>query len=254
MYRLYAHQGQSAASREQASRARACREVNVFLQGAPQPDLFIGIVLGERYEIALKHILGFGTQHISQPAGHARTKIQAERPEDDGHASGHVFAAVLADTFHYGERTAVSDSETFAASGGDKELAGRGTVEHGVAGKHVTAPRGGEPRGDGDSPARQSFSDVVVGFAFEFERNPLGKKSTEALTRRAMKFLADFTIDRVAVLAPAHQFPAQTGANAAIGVLNRLGLILQGQRSIEMNRIFKRHDVKAGLLLGSHSI
>src|SRR6267143_3129494 len=126
--------------RKQASRARAGREVNVFLQGAPQPVLFLGIEFGERHEIAVEHILGFGAQHISQPAGHAGTEIQAEGPENEGHAAGHVLASMLADPFHYGKCAAVSDSETLSAASGNKELARCGTVEHGVAGQDVTTP------------------------------------------------------------------------------------------------------------------
>ncbi len=140
MHRLDAHQRQPTAPREQASRARACREVNVLLESAPQPDLFLGNEFGERHEIAVENILGFGTQDVSQPASHARTEIQAEGPEDDGHAAGHVFTTVLADTFHHGKRAAVSDRETFPAAAGNKELAGRRAIEHGVSGKNVAAP------------------------------------------------------------------------------------------------------------------
>src|SRR6266704_1180792 len=254
MHRLHAHQRQGPPPRKQATRARARREVNVFLQGAPQPALFVGIRFDECYEIAVKHILCLGTQHISQAAGHAGTEIQAERPENDGYAAGHVLATVLADTFHYGKRTAVSDSETLTAAAGNEELARSSTVEQGVAGKHVPAPRSSEPGGDGDGSTGQSLPDVVVGFALELEGYSLGKKGTEALARSAMKFLGDLGIDRVAVLAAAHQFAAQARANAAIRVLNRLGLILEGQRSIEMDRIFQRRDVDAGLLLGGNAI
>src|SRR6266852_6092998 len=116
------------------------REVNVFLESAPQPVLFLGIEVSERHEITVQDILSLGKQHVSQPAGHAGTEIQAERPEDDGHAAGHVFTTVLADTFHYGKRTAVSDRETFPAAAGNKELAGRRAIEHGVSGKNVAAP------------------------------------------------------------------------------------------------------------------
>src|SRR6266852_9199419 len=140
MHRLDAHQRQPTAPREQASRARACREVNVLFESAPQPNLLFGNEFGERHEIAVENILGFGTQHISQPAGHARTEIQAERPQDDGHAAGHVFTTVLADTLHYSKRTTVSDSETLPTAAGNEELAGRRAIEHRVAGKHVAAP------------------------------------------------------------------------------------------------------------------
>src|SRR5712664_2694831 len=192
--------------------------MNVFLEGAPQPVLFIGIDFGERHEIAVKHILGFGAQHIGQPAGHARTEIEAERPENDGHAAGHVLASMLADPFHYGKRTAVSDCETLPAPAGNKELARRRAVEHGVAGKNVTAPGSSKPSGDGDGPAGKSFADVVVSFALELESYSFGKKSTEALAGGAMKFLANFSMNGVAVLAAAHEFAAQARANAAIRI------------------------------------
>src|SRR5260370_37056329 len=69
-----------------------------------------------------------------------------------------------------------------------------------------------------------------------------------------MEFLADFSIGGVAVFAPANQFSAEASAHTAIGVPNRLGLLLHGPRSIEMNRIFQRRDVEAGLLLRRSSI
>src|SRR5713226_6783191 len=114
--------------------------MNVLLQGTAQPVLFLGSNFGEHHEFAVQHILGFGTQHISQPTGHAGTQIQAERPEDYRNAAGHVLATVLADALDYSKRTAVSDSETLAGSAGNKELARRGAVKHGIAGKNVTAP------------------------------------------------------------------------------------------------------------------
>src|SRR5260370_460664 len=197
----FAHLQRTASGRLSGRHARTRREMNVFLQGAPQPVLFTGIDFGECHEIAVKHILGFGTQHISEAAGHARTEIQAERPENDGHAAGHVLASVLADTFHYGKRATVADSETLPAAAGNKKLAGRRALQHGVAGKNVTAPGSSKPRGAGHGPAGESFADVVVGFALELERNSLGKKSAEALTGGPMKFLANFSMDGVPALA-----------------------------------------------------
>src|SRR5258708_35451942 len=103
MHGLHANQRQSPSPREQASGARTRREVNVLLQGAPQPLLFLGIEFGEGHEIAMKHILGFGTQHISKPAGHAETEIKAEEPKNNDHAAGHVLASMLTDAIHHAE-------------------------------------------------------------------------------------------------------------------------------------------------------
>ena len=231
---LHAHQLQSSPSREQASRARTCREVNVLLQGEAQPGFLIRIDFDESHEIAVKHIVGLSAQDIRQPAGHAGAEIQAERPEDDGYAGGHVLATVLADALDYGKRTAVPDSEALSGTASNKKLARGSAIENGVAGKNVTAPRSGEPRGDGDGSAGETLSDIVVGFALELEGDALGKKCAEALARRTVKILLDLFIAGKAVLAAAHQFPAQAGANAAVGILNGLRLILEPECGMKM--------------------
>src|SRR5437899_10934125 len=108
----------------------------------------------------MEHVLGFSAQNISKPTGHAGAEIQAERPEDDDDATGHVLATVLADAFDDGERTAIADGETFSGAAGDEELAGRGAIEHGVSGKNVTAPRSCKARSDSDGAAGKPFSDI----------------------------------------------------------------------------------------------
>src|SRR5437660_12893070 len=133
MHRLHAHQRQSLASREQASRARAFREANVFLQSAPQPAFFVRVNFDESHEIAVKHILGFGPRHISKAAGHAGTEIQAEWPENDGDAAGHILATVLADAFDYSKRADVADREAFARAAGNEELARSCSVQNGYS-------------------------------------------------------------------------------------------------------------------------
>ncbi len=249
MDRLDAQQRQRTTPGEQARRARTRGEVKVFFQGAAQPVLFLGIHFGESDEIPVKHIVGLGAQDVSKPAGHAGTKVQAKRPEDDSHASSHILATVLADTFDNGKRTAVADSETLPGAAGEKKLARGRAVEHGVAGKNVAAPGSSRPGGDCYGSAGQSFSNVVVSFALELEGYALGKKGSKALARRAMKILPDLFIAGKAVLAPAHQFPAEARANTAIRVLNRLRLILETERGMEMKRFFKRPDVESRLLL-----
>src|SRR5260370_41054502 len=69
-----------------------------------------------------------------------------------------------------------------------------------------------------------------------------------------MEFLADFSIGGVAVFAPANQFSAEASAHTAIGVPNRLGLILEPESCMEMKRFFKRPDVEGRLLLWGNAI
>src|SRR5258708_5834934 len=231
---LHADQRGGPAPGETGSGTRTGRKADVLIKGAAQPVFFVEIEFREGHEIAVKHIISLGAQNVSQAAGHTRSEIQTERPEDDDDATGHILAAVLADTLDYGESSAVADSETLPTAAGDKELARGSTVEHGVSGKNVTAPGSGKSSSDGDGPAGKAFSDVVVSFALELEGYTLGKKSAEALARRPMKILPDLVIAGKAVLAPAHQFAAQASADAAIRVLNRLRLILEPECCMEM--------------------
>src|SRR5712672_2358562 len=160
---LNAEQRQSAAAREQSSGARAGGKVNVFFESAAQPIFFIDIEFGKSDEIAMEDVLGFGAHNVSQPTGHAGTEIEAERTEDDGDATGHIFAAVLADAFDDGEGAAVADGEAFAGTASDKELARSGAIEHCVAGEDVAATGSGKAGFNGDGAAGETFADVIVG-------------------------------------------------------------------------------------------
>src|SRR6266699_813552 len=153
MHRLHTEQRQRSAAREQTRGTRTRREMNVLLQRAPQPILFVRINLRERHEIAVKHIFSFATQHIGQPARHAGTEIQAERPKDKDHTAGHILAAVLANAFNHGERTAVPHCEAFPGPASNEELPGRGAVKDSVASENVASARSGKPRSDRDCPA-----------------------------------------------------------------------------------------------------
>jgi hypothetical protein len=61
---LNADQRQGSTARKNAGGARAGRVVNVFLEGAAQPILFVGIDFGWSDEIAVEHVLGFSSQYI----------------------------------------------------------------------------------------------------------------------------------------------------------------------------------------------
>src|SRR6266404_526982 len=139
--------------------------MRVLLKGAAQPGLLIGVRLGELDEIAVQDVVGFGAQNVSEAAGHARAKIEAEGSKNQGDSAGHVFASVLANAFDDRERAAIAHGETFPGAAGDKELAGRGSVENGITGKDIAAARSGGAGGDGNRSAGQSLADIVVGLA-----------------------------------------------------------------------------------------
>lgn len=59
-------------------------------------------------------------EHISDAAGHTGCEVFARLAQDDDLATGHVFAAVVADAFDNDGRTAVSDAEAFPGFAGDE--------------------------------------------------------------------------------------------------------------------------------------
>src|SRR5207245_9808690 len=97
----HTEQWQSAAAREEASSAGAGGKVNVLFEGAAKPAFFFELEFGESDEIAMKNVFGFGAQNVSQAAGHSGAEIEAQRTEDESDATGHIFAAVMADAFDY---------------------------------------------------------------------------------------------------------------------------------------------------------
>ena len=120
-------------------------------------------------EIAMQHVLGFRAQYVSEPAGHARTKIEPQRSKNQGDSAGHVFASVLADAFDDRERAAIAHGKAFTGTARDKKLAGGGPVENGITGKDIAAPRSGGAGGDGNRSAGQSLADIIVGLASQFK-------------------------------------------------------------------------------------
>ncbi len=236
------------------AKAARQREPAKWCDDAGSGIFFVGIEFGEGDEITMQDIFGFGAQDVSEATGHAGTEIQAERTEDEGDAAGHVLATVLADAFDNGESAAVADGEAFARASGDEKLAGSGAVENSVAGENVAAAGSGKSRRDGDGAAGETFADVIVGFAFEAEGDAFGEKCAEALAGGAVKILADLVVAREAVFAAAHEFAAESGANAAIGILDGLRLVLEPERGVEMEGFLKSADVEGRLLLGRNAI
>jgi hypothetical protein len=95
--------------------------------------------------------------------------------------------------FHHRIYTRVADAEPFACHAVDVDFATGGTVESNVADDDVFGgDEGGFGRGvEDDFPAAESFADVVVGIAFEFEGDSLGDKCAEALSGTALEVEVD---------------------------------------------------------------
>jgi hypothetical protein len=100
---------------------------------------------------------------------------------------------MIADRFHDRTHTRVTDAEPFASHAVDVDFAAGGSVEGDVADDDVFGgDEGGFGRGVEDNfTAAESFTDVVVGIAFEFEGDSLGDECTEALSSTTLEVEVD---------------------------------------------------------------
>ena len=64
-------------------------------------------------------------------------KVPADRAKDHGGSAGHIFAAVVADSFADGDRAAVAHAEPFARAPRQIQFAARRAKEGYVSGQQV---------------------------------------------------------------------------------------------------------------------
>src|SRR5277367_822112 len=240
VYGLHAHQRQTGAPRQDASRTRTARELQMLFEHAAKPGVFFATDIDEIYEVAMHHFVRARTQYISQAASHSGAKVHAHRAEDQRDAAGHVFAAVLAETFNDSQRATVAHREALAGASGNIKLAGSGTVEHGISRQHIATARGRRARRNTDRSAGKSFAHVIVGLTGKLQREARSQKRAEALSRRTVKFATDFRGEASAFAAPAHHLAADTRAHAAIGIADGLRFRFMAERTTEVARVFER--------------
>jgi hypothetical protein len=109
----------------------------------------------------------------------------------------HVFTTVIAvgvasrneNRFHHCIYTRVADAEPFACHAVDVDFAAGGSVESDITDDDVFgSDKGRFGRGVEDNfTAAESFADVVVGIAFEFEGDSLGDKCAEAFSSTTLE-------------------------------------------------------------------
>ena len=160
---------------------------------------------------------------VGDAAAHAGGEVAAGAADDDDAAAGHVFAAMIAAAFDDGFRAGVADAEAFADDAADVDLAVDRAVADDVAGDDVLLGAEGRVLGreDGDAPAGQAFADVVVGVAFQQQRDAAGEEAAEALAGRAGELEGDRVVGQAGLAVLLGDFARERGADGAIGVLDR---------------------------------
>ena len=166
--------------------------------------------------------LAGGVVDVGDSAGHSGGEIAAGGADDHDPAAGHVFAAVIADAFDDGFGAAVADAEPFADDAAEINLPGDRAVADDVAGDDVFLglERGFLGRIDDDAAAGEALAAVVVGVAFQFERDAAGQEAAEALSGRAVEFEMDRPIGQAGMAVLAGDFAGKDRADGAVDVVD----------------------------------
>ncbi len=131
---------------------------------------------------------------------------------------------MIADRFYNCTHTRITHTEPFASHAVDVDFAAGGSVEGDVADDDVFGgDEGGFGRGvKDDFTAAESFADVVVGIAFEFESDSFGDECAEALSGTTLEFEVD-GIGGESVPVVFGDFVTEDGAYGAVDVADREG-------------------------------
>src|SRR2546423_2016593 len=68
-------------------------------------------------------------KHISDATAHAGSKVSSARAQHHDQSVGHILATVIANAFHYGCRSRISNSETFAGHAVKKRFTACRSIE-----------------------------------------------------------------------------------------------------------------------------
>ncbi len=166
-------------------------------------------------------LAGF-VEHVGNAAGHAGGEVAPGAAEHHHYAPGHVLAAVVADGLDHRGGAGVADGEALAGHAVEPGLASGGAVKDHVADQDVLLGREGGALGrvDDQPPAGEALAGVIVGVAFQRQRDALGEEGAEALPGRAGEVEADGVLGQALGAVAAGDFAAQHGADGAMDVAN----------------------------------
>src|SRR5690606_20126711 len=122
----------------------------------------------DRLAIDVPVEFALGIVDVGEAIGHAGAEVPSCRTKDHHRAAGHVFTAMVADTFDDRRRSAVPDREALARLAREVELATGGGVEGGIPGEHLRIAEGRVLwRSNGDDAAGHPLADVVIRFPYQ---------------------------------------------------------------------------------------
>ena len=108
-------------------------------------------------------------QNVGKASTHAGRKVPAALAEHDHGAVGHVFAAMVAQTFDYGFGAGVAHGKAFSGHAVEVGFAAGSPVKRDVADQDILfrQERGRARRVDDDLSAGEPLADVIVSVVFQ---------------------------------------------------------------------------------------
>ena len=119
--------------------------------------------------------------YVGNTSRHTCREVTSRLTEYDDPSTCHILTAMVTSTLQDGNGSRVTDTETLSDLTIDIHLTGGGTIESCVAGNDIFLSgkvRTGR-RQDGDTSSTQSFGEVIVCLAFQFEGDTMCQKGTE---------------------------------------------------------------------------
>ena len=115
-------------------------------------------------------------------------KLRPVRPRTTTETLGHVFAAVIANAFDHRGRAGIANRESLASHAVEERFAGCGAVEHNVADQDVFfRQERRRPRRIHDQfAAGKPLADVIVGIAFERQRDAVAREMLRSFARPSL--------------------------------------------------------------------
>src|ERR1700761_2746149 len=160
--------------------------------------------------------------YIRDPATHTGCKVATRIAQDHDPSPCHILTTMIAYSFHHGADPGITHGETLAVFTPYKGFTRSGAIEGYVADYAIFfRDKTGILCRIYDEPcARQTFTEIVIGIAFELQRNPTRIEGAKALTRRSGKFEMQGVFFQPLAFIPFRDLIRKDGACCAIGIFN----------------------------------
>ncbi len=190
-------------------------DVDIFRVGHGL-QIHVGAVAAHRRELARL------IENVGDAAGHARCEVAARLAEHHDQTACHVLAAVVADAFHDGRGAGIAHREPLSRHAVQENFSAGRAVQADVADQNIFFRHERRiARRINDQPsAGKSLAHVIVGFAFQGQRDALRQERAETLSRAPVELHADGVLGQALGAVPPRDSPAEHRAHGAVHVAN----------------------------------